>query len=129
MTGSAEILSETKRDALLAALLSEPSVAKAAKAAKVSESTAWRTLRDPAFQTDYRAARRDAVEHAITRLQSDAADAARVLREVANDKKAPASARVSAAKTILEQAMKGVELQDVIERLDKLEGLIGDKKK
>jgi hypothetical protein len=41
--------------------------------------------------------------------------------EVAEDQSAPASARVSAARTIIEQALKGAELRDLMERIDALE--------
>jgi len=61
------------------------------------------------------------VEHVIVRIQTDAASAAKVLRDVADDKEASASARVSAAKSIIELAVKAVELGDVEARLEALE--------
>lgn len=103
------------------ALLNNPTVRDAAKAAKVSESTFWRYLREPAFIARYRAARRDSVEHAISQLQTDAAHAARGLREIGDDTTAPASARVTAYRAIIEQAIKGVELNDLMERIERLE--------
>jgi ribulose 1,5-bisphosphate carboxylase large subunit-like protein len=50
------------------------------------------------------------------------------LKDVAENEDSPASARVSAAKTILEMAMKAVELDDVIRRLDELEKAIEARK-
>ncbi len=63
------------------------------------------------------------------RFTSDSTKAAKVLIEVAEDTNAPASARVSAARTIIEQALRGVELRDLMERIDALEALQGGAKK
>lgn len=93
----------------------------AAKKAKVSETTLWRWLQIPAFQSRYRTARRNLVESAIAQLQRDATVAVRVLREVAEDTEAPAAARVTAARTILEQSISAVELTDLMERVEQLE--------
>jgi hypothetical protein len=43
------------------------------------------------------------------------------LREILHDKTAPASSRVSASKIVLEIALKGLEVSDILERLDNLE--------
>lgn len=112
-----------KQEKALLALLSCGEVKQAAKDSKVGEATLWRWLQEPLFQTQYRAARRQLVEVALLQLQSDGTKAAKVLREIAEDKTAPASARVSAAKTILEQSIKGVEQLDVLERIEALEQL------
>jgi hypothetical protein len=71
----------------------------------------------------YRAARRELVENTITQLQRDGADAALALRQIVKDKKAPASVRVAAARVILEQGIKAVELVDLSERIDRLEAI------
>ena len=117
-----------KQAAALAALLAQPTVADAAKAAKVSLPTLWRYLRDPAFAPEYRAGRREVVSHAVMRLQADSAQAAKVLRDIADDTQAPASARVTAARVILETAFKGIELLDHGERIAQLEELLAAQK-
>ena len=118
-----------KQAVALAALLSQPTVADAARVAQVSEPTLWRYLRDPAFAAEYRAGRREVVSHAVMRLQADSAQAAKVLREIADDTTAPASARVTAARVILETAFKGIELLDHGERIAALEELAEAQKK
>lgn len=106
----------------LIALLAKGTVKAAAKEAKVSEATLFRWLALNDFQSRYRAARRQLVEVATSQLQSDCTAAVKVLREAAENKKAPASARVTAAaKTIIEQSIKAVELVDLTERMDRLE--------
>ncbi len=120
MTHAAEKL-EAKHETALAALLAHPSVADAAKAAKVSQATLWRYMRDEKFSARYAEARADVTKHLIMRLQSNSTSAATVLMEVAEDTNAPASARVSAARTIIEQALRGAELRDLMERIEALE--------
>jgi DNA-binding MurR/RpiR family transcriptional regulator len=110
-----------KQEAALLALLAHGTIEAAYGAAGVSKATMWRFLQLPAFQTRYRAARRQLVETAIAQLQSDCTIAARVLREVAEDKAAPASSRVAAAKAILDISVNAVELTDLQERVEMLE--------
>jgi hypothetical protein len=112
-----------KQAAALAALLAHPTVRDAARAAKVAEGTLWRYLSDPTFAAHYQEARRQATEHLIARLTADSTKAAKVLLEVAEDTNAPASARVSAARTIIEQALRGAELRDLMDRIDALEAM------
>lgn len=114
---------EAKHDAAIVALLSTRTVRGAAKKCGISEATLYRLLQLPDFTTKYRAARRGLVETVTAQLQQDGADAAKALREIVNNKKAPASVRVSAARVILEQGIKAVELIDLSERLDRLEEL------
>lgn len=134
MRGSGEISDlDAAQGKALAALLSCESVAAAAKKARLSEATLYRYLRDASFKAAYRRARAEAVEHAITQLQRDCAIASKTLREVCEDVEAPATARVAAAKIILEGGLKAVELQDLAARVEELEALlregVGDESK
>jgi len=113
-----------KQERALLALLDCGEIKRAAEIASVGEGSLWRWLQQPVFQSRYRAARRQLVETAIAQLQSDCTTAARVLREVAEDKEAPASSRVASAKTILEMAVRGVELADLASRVERLESLL-----
>ncbi|MDQ3685656.1 MAG: hypothetical protein M3430_08640 [Acidobacteriota bacterium] len=112
-----------KQERALVALLDCGEIKAAAKAAGINEATLWRWLQLSDFQSRYRAARRQLVETAIAQLQSDCTIAARVLREVAEDREAPASSRVAAARAILEQSTGGIELMDLQERVEQLERL------
>ncbi len=116
-----------KQEAALLALLSHKTLKEAALSAGVSLPTLWRYLRDPVFSLRYREARRELVECAMVRLQNDAEHAAKVLRDVADDKTAPASARVTAARTIIELSVKSVELGDLQQRLASLEEYVTKK--
>lgn len=127
MIGHGEKLTRNQEQAIIA-LLSNPTIPEAAKACKVSEATLWRWLQLSEFQSRFRAARRQLVEAALAQLQSDCTRAAVVLREIAEDKQAPASARVSAAKTILEQSLEAVKVVDLEERIALLEEVISKKR-
>jgi len=113
-----------KQERALVALLDCGEIKEAAETAGVTKVTLWRWLQSPAFQSRYRAARRQLVETAIAQLQSDCTIAVRVLREVAEDREAPASSRVAAAKTILEQSIGAIELMDLQERVEHLEKML-----
>jgi molybdenum-dependent DNA-binding transcriptional regulator ModE len=122
MNPSAEKLTP-KQEAALLALLDNGTIEAAYKAAGISKATMWRFMQDANFQARYRQARRQLVETAIGQLQKHATTAARVLVNIAVDKDAPASSRVAAAKTILEQSVSAIELMDLQERLERLEEL------
>ena len=74
----------------------------ACKTAGISKSTMYRYLKDSVFDAELKAAKRQLVNRAILRLQQTTGDAARALAEICRDKEAPASARVTAAKAILD---------------------------
>ena len=54
-------------------------------------------------------------------LQAACSVAVVALTDISKDVNCPASARVSAARTVLEMALKGVELEDLAVRLEDLE--------
>jgi hypothetical protein len=120
---------DAKQQKALTALLGANTVPDAAAACRMSEATIYRYLREDNFKAHYRHARAEIVEHAITQLQRDCATASKTLRMVCEDGAAPASARVSAAKAILDGAVKAVELQDLTARLEEIEKNIADRKK
>jgi hypothetical protein len=109
-----------KLNDFIAAILSRSTVEDAAKVAGIGRATAWRWLKDPAVQARLREARKDAMNAAMVRLQEAAAGAVDCLCEVQQDGESE-SARVSAARCILEQALRAAELGDLEERLAKLE--------
>lgn len=119
--GHGEKLSR-KQESAIAALLSTSTIKEAATACGVAEVTLWRWLQLPDFAREYRAARRQVVERAITELQSACTDAVDTLKRNLHCEQA--SVEIRAAQIILEQAVKGVELIDLQERVDRLEALL-----
>ena len=110
-----------KQEQTIAALLTCDSITAAAAGCGVAEATVHRWLKQDGFQAAYREARRAVVQHAITQVQSATGEAVETLRSVMQDPEAPASAKVSAARTILETAVKAVELEDLEARIAALE--------
>jgi hypothetical protein len=112
-----------KLDAFVAAMLAHPTIEAAAAAVGIAVSTAYRWLQHADVIQRLAEARRDAMKAAMSKLQQAASASVDCLCEIQREGESE-SARVSAARTILEQALRSVELQDVQERLDKLEAIV-----
>src|SRR4029450_4293035 len=111
-----------KQAAAIAALLAHRTIAEAAHQGGIGERTLLRWLQeDRAFQGTYRTARRHVVQHAVAQVQQATSTAVATLEAIMQDSTASASARVSAAKAVLETALKGVELEDLEARIVALE--------
>ena len=127
MTGHGEKLSLNKQKAI-AALISEPSIPKAAKVVGVGEKTLWRWLKDENFKKEYQASRNQIVIQVFAQVQAGLTEAVNTLREVMKNKKAPASSRVSAAKTMLDIGVKSIDVEDLEKRISEIEERInGDR--
>jgi hypothetical protein len=108
-----------QEEGAIAALLSEPTIEAAARKARVGERTLLRWMAEPEFKAQYRAARRSVVEGAIGRLQQAATQAVDSLTK--NLTCGIPAVEVGAAKAVLDQAIKAVELVDLAERVEALE--------
>ena len=120
MTGHGEKLSRNKERAI-SALLSHPSIPGAAKIIGVGEKTLWRWLQLENFKRRYKEARREVVRQAIALVQAGMSDAVKALQDVMTDEKAPASARVSAARAMIDMGLKASEIMDLESRIENLE--------
>ena len=112
MTGHGQKLTR-KQEALIAALLSEPTHAAAATKAGVSEATLHRWLHLPEFQAAYRQARRQLVEAAVGRIQAATGTAVDTLLTVAKSG-AKDGDRVRAAVALLDHAFRGLSDADAL---------------
>ena len=93
----------------------------AAAVAGISRSTLFEWLRDDEFRGRVQLERRRLVDRALGRLTDGSARAADVLLSVAEDPDAPASARVAAAKSVLEIGTRLREEAELTSRLDEIE--------
>ncbi len=93
----------------------------------VNDATLWRWLQLPDFQAAYRAARRQVVERAITELQAATGEAVETLKRNLHCEN-PA-VEIRAAQIIIEQAIKGVELIELQERIERLEETLTSQEK
>lgn len=111
----------SKQERTIAALLAHATVESAAVAAGVGERSVYRWLREERFRAAYDEARRQALQDALRRLQAVAGQAVDALREIVADEAVRPAERVSAARVVLDFAVRGSELLDVEERLAALE--------
>ena len=114
---------EPKQEKILIAVLANPTFVGAAAAAGISVTVLYRVMAEPAFKAAYAAARQDALTQAIGSLQSAAGQATDCLIGVMGASETPPSARISAARSILEYAFKGNDMLDMNERLATLEAV------
>jgi hypothetical protein len=101
-------------------MMTHKTVEDAAAAAGISPATAYRWMQDPVVVQRLAQVRRDGMKAAISKLQQAASQAVDCLSRVLSEGESE-SAKVSAARCILEQALRATELSDVIERLDAIE--------
>lgn len=126
MAGHGEKLSRNQERAI-AALLSNSSIPAAAQAINVGERTLWRWIQVEPFKTAYLDARREVVRQAIALVQVGMSEAVQALRDILTNVDAPASARVSAAKAMIDTGLKAVEIEDLEHRVSMLETQITKK--
>ena len=120
MKGHGEKFGRKKEEAI-AALLSHKSVEDAAIAIGLDPNTLLRWMQRPEFRRAYLKARSQAVTQAIARLQKSTGVAGLVLLNLIHDSKVPPAVRLRAAEAIFNLALKGIEIEDILERLNELE--------
>jgi hypothetical protein len=105
----------------IGALMMSSSIEGAAKLTGISSRTLQTWLQNPKFLAQYRAAKRTLVQVATARLRAGMIRSIRTLEEVQDDPDAPHAAKVTASRTILEFALRSHELEELEDRISKLE--------
>lgn len=108
-------------EAIIAALLSTPTLDAAAQQCGLSVRQLYERRQAPGFEKKLRKAQSEALSDTARFLQHATGSAAATLLEIAESKVRPAQVRISAARTILEQATKYSEITDIQARLEALE--------
>lgn len=103
------------------AILESDSMEAAAISAQVNRKTLYRWLENDLFKGELSRAKRLLINQGILKLQQGTSEAAATLIEICQDKDAPPSSRVAAAREILGNTLKSIELEDIEERLKALE--------
>ena len=116
-----EAILKGKKLKAIEALIASDTVEKACRVVGITRSTMYRYQKDPLFGKELKAAKKQLVNRAILRLQQTCGDATRALAEICRNKEAPPSARVSAAREILTQTMKALEIEEFEHRIEKIE--------
>src|ERR1700754_863951 len=113
-------LSRRQERALLALLENDgSSLALVAKKSGISESSLYRYLKDEAFLARWREMRAQAVEQAVSNLQSLAGEAVETLRRNLTSGHAPSEVRT--AVSVLRQSLDAVDLFGLAQRVARLE--------
>jgi pantoate kinase len=105
----------------IVALVTEPSIPKAAEVAKVGQRTIYDWMKQPEFKAALREARRESFTQAVSLAQRYAPLAMTTLAKVIADTSVAAHARVSAAIGILRFGREAIELDDLAGRIELLE--------
>jgi hypothetical protein len=110
-----------KKEAAIAALLTQRNLEEAARVAGIGTQTLMRWLKIPEFQVAYREARRAVLSQSSARLQQASSAAVSTLLKAMVDPSTPASTRVRAADRVLDHAKHAIELEDIDVRVVALE--------
>jgi hypothetical protein len=102
--------SARQRQRLIDEMFQQPTLAKAAEAAGISLTTAWRIRQTREFELEYRLASQQAHGQALGRTQYWSGSAVSVLLRAMTDAEAPWSSRVKAAREIMVLAQRAAEL-------------------
>lgn len=121
-------MNEDRKEKAIHALLSQPTIKKAAEVSGIGERTLHTYLDDPEFKREYQERRRNMMESACGVLTSHVGYAIAALLEITTDKRAGKIARVNAARTILEYALKTFEEMDLQARIETLESALNGSK-
>jgi AcrR family transcriptional regulator len=100
-----------RQEKVLIALLQFPTIEAAAKNAGVNRTTVFRYLNDEAFHREYRKRRRQSFSAATALLNKAASVAVSELVKMILDTGTPATARVSAARAILQYSESGLDTE------------------
>jgi hypothetical protein len=113
---------EREREKAINALLSSNTLEGAAKKAGISKRTLLRWMEEPEFRAVYRKAKGDVLRTATAILTRDSGKAALTLTKIFTGKPTEnQSSRVSAAKATLRLALDSFVLEDLEERVRRLE--------
>lgn len=113
----------------IAALLSHNSVEEAARAVGISANTLLRWRKEPEFKAAWREERRTACSQATGPLQDFKRAAVKTMLKIMLDQNTPAGTQLRAAELVLEQGTKATDIEDLEDRVAKLERMAGSARK
>ena len=109
------------REKILAALLTCSTKKEAATVAGVGVRTIYEYLRDPDFMAEYTEAKRNLIRDASDKIKQSLGPAIDALHTIATDPKAGKTARVQAARTLIEYAIELDKHTGIEDRIAALE--------
>ena len=110
------------KEKALAALLTSKTKNEAAAAAGIAPRTLRDYLADPEFQAAYAAAFRNLVTDATREAQQTLSPAISTLQAIMEDEEENSSARIAAARSLIETALRLTEFNDILTELQTITG-------
>ena len=100
------------------ALMTHPTKKDAAKAAGISDVTLRKYLSNEEFQEEYRKAFTGLVTEATRQAQKALSPALSALSDIVKDKDESSTARIAAARSLLEYGLRLTEFSDILREMD-----------
>lgn len=110
------------KERALQALLTHPNKKLAAESIGITPRTMTTYLSDPEFQAAYKAAFGELVKDATRQAQRALSPALSALVGIVQDENENSSARIAAARTLLEYGLRLTEITDILQELSAVEG-------
>jgi polyhydroxyalkanoate synthesis regulator phasin len=118
---------DTRELALIEGIASGQTIREASTVAGVPYTTARRWRRRPEIQAAIRERAREAVEAGTLSLGQGASTAAKTLRQIASGEATAEGPRVTACRAILEIGLRVLEVDELTDRVERLEQQLADK--
>ncbi len=103
-------------------ILSSPSVEEGCKKARISRTTFYFWLKDDGFKTELKRQRDEMIQDALDRLKCAITKATTELIKLVDSSRE--DIRRLACRDIIEYALKSIEIEDIEQRLDKVERIV-----
>lgn len=117
-------MAKLNREKLALNILTCSTIREAAEKSGVSESTAYRLKKDTEFQDTLNKVKNSMFQDTIQKAQGYCLDMLEVLKNIANDKTATDSSRVSAARTVLELGLQTRNTELVQQELEEVKRMV-----
>ena len=108
---------------IIAAVLAADTNKSAADMCGLSEAQFYKRIRADDFKQKFSKIKAELFEHATITMQNGMTEAANTMLEILRCEKASPQVRLNAADSILRNAMKLTEQNDILQRLERLEAL------
>lgn len=102
------------------------SIEEASDKAGIHRNSAYRYLKDDNFKEARKKLRRGTMDVVSGRVQHEALESINVLASIRDNEEVSPHTRVQASKEILDKAYKSFEMDDMIDRIEKLEDMLND---
>lgn len=110
-----------ENEVVISALLTEPTVQKAAEKCGLSQRQIYERMKQPSFRQEYNRAKRQILESAANALQTRLTAATETAIQIMQDKETSPQTRLNAAALIFNQCQKLTETVDILDRIESLE--------